>query len=161
MVIGFIPQNRERAVELFRKEKAYHLVGEGELGQGEFRVGPFFHGVAESERSADDKETAFAARVHLFLHEFGKSFRSMFLPVFVQQDAEIRRRDAFHDELALAFGEFFRILYFGRRNFFHPKTGIVFQPLFVLFTQRFYFLVVGLGGTEQNEFHAPKVHNTK
>ena len=65
VVVGFAFEDGEGAVELFGEEEAYHLVGEGHLGDGKTAVGGFVGFGGESERPADHEHEVAHACIHL------------------------------------------------------------------------------------------------
>ena len=56
MVVGFVVEDGEGAIELFGKEQAYHLVGERHLRKRDHFIAPFVHRRGEAVRTADNEE---------------------------------------------------------------------------------------------------------
>lgn len=70
MVIRFSPHYRHCTIQLLDKDEAYHLVGKGHLGKGEFVIGLGIDIGRETVWASDDEDEAFADGLHLLLHIF-------------------------------------------------------------------------------------------
>ena len=89
-MIRFAIHDREGTINLLDKEKAYHLMREGHLGQsdlfGSRRIDP----IGESIGTADDKNQSFVGRMH-FLFEVNRKLRRGELLSFLIKRSEERR----------------------------------------------------------------------
>lgn len=95
VVVGFAFEDGEGAVELFGEEEAYHLMGEGHLGDRKTAVGGFVGFGGESERPADHEHEVAHARIHLGLQKLGELRRAVFLAVLIQQNHAVRLLEPF------------------------------------------------------------------
>src|SRR5690606_21641323 len=82
---GFSPQDLEGPVDLFQEKKAEQLVGKGQAGEGEARVGPFQNLLRKAGGPADDKDHFFPGHLP-FAEPGGEFFRGVGFAAAVKGD---------------------------------------------------------------------------
>src|SRR6185369_4361895 len=155
MMIPFVVQDGEAAIELFKEEWADHLVGEGHLRKSYDSVGAGAQRIGEAVGAADGKGEFRRAVVTVCSDQPGKGRRGELFAQFVQQDQATVFRQELFDPLRFALLHQLRqhtllFLYFGdfkRRVTLYP-TGILLNPCF---DPGF----LSLADPEQAELHAP------
>ena len=94
MVIGFALEDGERPVQLFCKNRSYHLVGEGHLGERHLGVGPGIDLGRKAVRPADDEDQPFPAPGELPADPVRPFDRAVLGSMLIQEDDRIRRKKA-------------------------------------------------------------------
>ena len=120
VVIGLAFDDGAGAVDLFGEDKAYHLVGEGHLREGELFVGAGIDGRGEAVGASDDEDEP-AGGVALLFEPAGKLDAAQLTAMFVEQDNGVGRLDELQDllslgRLLLVLREALRILEFRNRD---------------------------------------------
>ena len=100
VVVGFAFDDGAGAVDLFGENEADHLVGEGELREGELFVGAGIDGGREAVGASDDEDET-ARGVALLFEPAGQFDAAIFVAVFVEQYDGIRGLQLFEDEFTL------------------------------------------------------------
>ena len=122
MMIGFVVEDSHRAIELFGKDEANHLVGEGHFAQRNLLRRRLIDRVAETVGPADKKDQPLGHIVHLLLHIRSKLERSELLPMLVEQHEAIARLQRLEDKNSPSFSfccaseRFFTFLMSGMTN---------------------------------------------
>lgn len=84
VVVGEIVEDGKGAIELFGKDDAHHLMGEGHLGKGYFALGKGVYLGGESIRSSDNKDKAAAHGVHALLEPLGEAYGGGLFAAFIE-----------------------------------------------------------------------------
>ena len=100
MVIGFVVENGEGAVDLLGEDRPHDLVRKGHARKGQTGVGAFVDLLRESVRSADDQHQTFHAAVHAFLEPIGEFDRPHFVAPLVEQYDVVAVRQLAQDRFA-------------------------------------------------------------
>src|SRR6185369_3564471 len=155
MMIPFIVQDGEAAIELFEEEGADHLVGEGHLRKSDDPVGAAAQRIGETVRAADDKGEFRRAVVPVRSDQSGKGRRGELFAQFIEQDQTTVFRQELFDPLRFALLHQLRqytllFLYFG--DF---KRRVALYPAGILFDPGFHPCFLGLADPEETELHAP------
>ncbi len=85
-MIGLVPQDGKRAVELLDKDEAHQFVRECHFAQGDFLVGAVIDFGREAIGSAHDKHQPLAAARHAALEPLAVIDRGALGAVLVEQD---------------------------------------------------------------------------
>ncbi len=85
MVVGFTSEDGHGAVELLSEDQAYHLMGEGHLGEGYFLAGAVVDLGGETVRPTNDEDESALHRRHLLLNVSRKLHGGELLAVLIEQ----------------------------------------------------------------------------
>lgn len=89
MVVGFVSQYAEPAVELLYKKQSHHLMGKGHFRQAYSALGPVVSRIIEPVSTSNNKHQLFAPSIHLFLKEFGELNRTVLFAFLIEKKYRI------------------------------------------------------------------------
>ena len=156
VVVGLVVENGKGPVELFGKEEADHLVGEGHLREGEGLLGLRPYRGAEAVGAADEEDYPPRGAIDACLQPGGELHGAHLPSTFVKEDKVIARLDLAEDEFALFFfllslGQVLRVSQVGYN--LDAKIGIVRKPGGVVFQAFGKVLFRGFAHNEKNDLH--------
>ena len=100
MVVGFVVEDGEGAVELLGEDEADHLVREGHGGKGELLVGSGIDLGGEAVGTTNEEDEAACDGVLLALHPLGELGAAKGLAVLIEEDEVVGGLELLEDELA-------------------------------------------------------------
>lgn len=100
VVIGFVPKDSHRPIQLFNKEQANHLMGESHLRKRQHIIGSVVNSLREAIRTTNHKGDI-GRGSELFLEMRGKVYRAELLATLIQQNQSHIRPDSRKNTFAL------------------------------------------------------------
>ena len=157
MVIRFVVQNRENAVNLLGEYGPDDLVREGHLRERKLLVGTLIDLCRKTVGASDDKDEPLQSAHHAFAHPLGKINRPKRCASLVEQDDVVAFGELGEDALPLALvlllgGEALRIAQVGQHG--NRETAVVVDALLVHLHKRTDLLRIGLANHNQLNLHS-------
>ena len=159
VVIGFVVEDREGAVDLLGEDRPYDLVREGHARKRQPAVGAGVDRIREAVGSADDQHEPPHAAQHPFLEPVCELHRTHLVAALVEQDDMVAGGQLPQDRFALGrallvLRERARVAHVGQRRDGEPAVAV--HAAHVEFHERFDLLRVGFSDDQQFDVHCTR-----